>query len=100
MMENLSKLKTEQVHPESRGIHKKSAGELLRLLFKYQLRTVDVVEAQINEIAEIANQVSKKLKTSNGRIYGVGAGTSIRLLVQSLIEVQHTDSQESELSLL
>lgn len=87
-MENISDLKTEQRHPDAIGIHRKSAAENLNIHFKFQQKTPDVVETQLSRLAEIIRASKEALDPEKGRIIGVGAGTSIRLLVQSLIEIQ------------
>lgn len=88
-MADLSSLTTEQVNAEAKGIHKKDAAALLDILMKYQMRSVDAVAGQLKPISDIARQGADILKKSgDGRIIVVGAGTSIRLCVQNLIELQ------------
>ncbi len=88
-MADLSSLTTEQVNAEAKGIHNKDATALLDILMKYQLRSVDAVASQLAPISDIARLGADTLKKSqDGRIIVVGAGTSIRLCVQNLIELQ------------
>ncbi len=87
-MENLSNLKTEQVNPDAKGIHHLNSTDLLKLLLKYQIRSVDAVDAELNNIAQIIHEATHRLKDTDGRIVVVGAGTSIRLAVQNIIELQ------------
>jgi N-acetylmuramic acid 6-phosphate etherase len=85
----LANLKTEQRNPNSRGLDRKSALEILRLINRED-RTVPVaVQRELPKIARAVDAIVKSMH-SGGRLIYVGAGTSGRLAVLDASEIPPT----------
>ena len=82
-------LPTEQANPRSRGLHKKSVGQLVRLFVEEEAFTVRALAAARKEIQQAAGIVSRALQ-KGGRLFYVGAGTSGRLGVLDASEMPPT----------
>lgn len=85
----MANLKTEQRNPNSRGLDRKSALEILRLINRED-RTVPVaVQRELPKIARAVDAIVKSMH-SGGRLIYVGAGTSGRLAVLDASEIPPT----------
>ena len=82
-------LPTEQSNPRSRGLHKKSVGELVRKFVEEEAFTVRALNRGKAEIEKAAGVVSRALQ-KGGRLFYVGAGTSGRLGVLDASEMPPT----------
>jgi N-acetylmuramic acid 6-phosphate etherase len=82
-------LPTEQSNPRSRGMHKKSVDQLVRLFVREEAFTVRALDRARGEIRRSAEIVSRALQ-GGGRLFYVGAGTSGRLGVLDASEMPPT----------
>jgi len=82
-------LPTEQSNPRSRGLHKKSVDQLVRLFVEEESFTVRALAGAKKEIRQAAEIVSRALQRG-GRLFYVGAGTSGRLGVLDASEMPPT----------
>jgi N-acetylmuramic acid 6-phosphate etherase len=82
-------LPTEQSNARSRGLHKKSVDQLVRLFVEEEAFTVRALAAARKEIQQAAGMVSRSLQ-KGGRLFYVGAGTSGRLGVLDASEMPPT----------
>jgi len=70
--------RTEQRNPRSRGLDKKSALEILRILNREDEQVAAAVRRQLPQIARAVDAIVVSLE-NGGRLFYVGAGTSGRL---------------------
>jgi N-acetylmuramic acid 6-phosphate etherase len=82
-------LPTERTNPRSRGLHKKSVDQLVRLFVEEEAFTVRGLRKASGEIKKAAEIVSRALQ-QGGRLFYVGAGTSGRLGVLDASEMPPT----------
>ena len=82
-------LPTERTNPRSRGLHKKSVDQLVRLFVEEEAFTVRGLRKASGEIQKAAEIVSRALQ-QGGRLFYVGAGTSGRLGVLDASEMPPT----------
>ena len=82
-------LPTEQSNSRSRGLHKKSVDQLVRLFVSEEAFTVRALAMARKEIQQAAGIVSRALQ-KGGRLFYVGAGTSGRLGVLDASEMPPT----------
>ena len=82
-------LPTERTNPRSRGLHKKSVHQLVRLFVEEEAFTVRGLRKASGEIQKAAEIVSRALQRG-GRLFYVGAGTSGRLGVLDASEMPPT----------
>jgi N-acetylmuramic acid 6-phosphate etherase len=82
-------LPTERANPRSRGLHRKSVGQLVRLFVQEEAQTGWALRKAGREIARAASVVAKVLE-KGGRLFYVGAGTSGRLGVLDASEMPPT----------
>jgi N-acetylmuramic acid 6-phosphate etherase len=82
-------LPTERTNPRSRGLHKKSVDQLVRLFVEEEAFTVRALHKARGEIQKAAEIVSRALQRG-GRLFYVGAGTSGRLGVLDASEMPPT----------
>jgi N-acetylmuramic acid 6-phosphate etherase len=82
-------LPTELSNPRSRGLHRKSVEQLVRLFVEEEAFTVRALRGAKKEIQKAAELVSRALKRG-GRLFYVGAGTSGRLGVLDASEMPPT----------
>ncbi len=83
------RLSTEQPNPRSRGLDRKSALEIVRLMNREDARVVAAVRRAAPAIARAADLFVSTV-SAGGRIYFVGAGTSGRLGVLEAAECPPT----------
>ena len=89
-------LPTEQANPRSRGLHKKSVGQLVKLFALEEMENARALRKAAGEIRRAAQLVSSGLQRG-GRLIYVGAGTSGRLGVLDASEMPptfHADPEE------
>ena len=89
-------LPTERANPRSRGLHKKSVGELVSLFAREEAKNVRALRKAAGEIRRAAQLVASALQRG-GRLIYVGAGTSGRLGVLDASEMPptfHADPEE------
>jgi len=82
-------LPTERSNPRSRGLHKKSVDQLVRLFVDEEAFTVRALASAKKEIQQAAGIVSRALQRG-GRLFYIGAGTSGRLGVLDASEMPPT----------
>ena len=82
-------LPTERSNPRSRGLHKRSVDQLVRIFVEEEAFTVRALAAARKEIQQAAGIVSRALQRK-GRLFYVGAGTSGRLGVLDASEMPPT----------
>ena len=89
-------LPTERANLRSRGLHKKSVGQLVRLFVGEEAENLRALRKAAPEIGRAAGIVSASLRRG-GRLFYVGAGTSGRLGVLDASEMPptfHADPEE------
>ena len=89
-------LPTERTNPRSRGMHRQSVGQLVRLFVEEEAFTVRALSRAKKEIKGATEIVSRAL-TRGGRLFYVGAGTSGRLGVLDASEMPPTFQTPPEL---
>lgn len=80
---------TELRNPESRGIDKKTVGEILEVINKEDAKISKAIHEQLPQIEEAVNAIIETMKTG-GSLYLVGAGSSGRLCVLEASEIPPT----------
>ena len=93
---NVEALPTERANPRSRGLHKKSVGQLVRLFVSEEKETARALRKAATSIAKAAGLVAAALR-QKGRLFYVGAGTSGRLGILDASEMPptfHADPEE------
>jgi N-acetylmuramic acid 6-phosphate etherase len=93
---NVEALPTERANPRSRGLHKKSVGELVKLFAREEAENARAIRKASGEIRQAAQLVASALQRG-GRLIYVGAGTSGRLGVLDASEMPptfHADPEE------
>jgi len=89
-------LPTERANPRSRGLHKKSVGQLVRLFVSEEKETARALQKAAGALGKAAGLVATALQRK-GRLIYVGAGTSGRLGVLDASEMPptfHADPEE------
>jgi N-acetylmuramic acid 6-phosphate etherase len=82
-------LVTEAVHAEAAGLHRRTVGEILRLINAEDATAAGAVGAELDAIAAVTELVIDRLG-QGGRLFYVGAGTSGRLGVLDASECPPT----------
>ena len=93
---NVEALPTERANPRSRGLHKKSIGQLVRLFVSEEKETARALQKAAGALGKAAGLVATALQRK-GRLFYVGAGTSGRLGVLDASEMPptfHADPEE------
>lgn len=93
---DVESLPTEQSNPRSRGLHRKTVGQLVRLFVDEESRNLQALRRAAPEIGRAAGLVASSLQ-KGGRLIYVGAGTSGRLGVLDASEMPptfHADPEE------
>ena len=91
MLDNLSKLITEQRNPSSADIDLKSTEEILRIFHEEDRKALAAVEAESASIAQGIRLITEAFRRG-GRLFYIGAGTSGRLGVLDASECPPTFS--------
>ncbi|MCP4685674.1 MAG: N-acetylmuramic acid 6-phosphate etherase [bacterium] len=95
LIEQLGKLGTEQVNPETVDIDRLSPLEIVRRINDQDRKVAGVVEQALEPIARAAETYAQTLK-NGGRIFYIGAGTSGRLGVLDAAECPPTFGTDPE----
>jgi N-acetylmuramic acid 6-phosphate etherase len=85
----LAHLKTEQQNPNSRGLDRKSAIEILRVMNREDHKVPLAVQRELPKIAHAVDAIVSAMR-KGGRLIYVGAGTSGRLAVLDASEIPPT----------
>ncbi len=93
---DLDKLGTESVHPDSIGIHEKSALEIVELINREDRKVAEAAGEELVSIARIVEMAAERLG-NGGRMFYVGCGTSGRLGVLDASECPPTFGVDPEL---
>ena len=96
MLDDLSKLITEQRNPNSIDIDLKSTEEILRIFHEEDCKALAAVEAESASIAQGITLITEAFQRG-GRLYYIGAGTSGRLGVLDASECPPTFSTSSDM---
>ena len=96
MLDNLSKLITEQRNPNSTDIDLKSTEEILRIFHEEDGKALAAVEAESASIAQGIELITETFR-QGGRLFYIGAGTSGRLGVLDASECPPTFSTSPSL---
>ena len=91
MLDNLSKLITEQRNPNSTDIDLKSTEDILRIFHDEDRKALTAVEAESASIAQGITLITEAFRRG-GRLFYIGAGTSGRLGVLDASECPPTFS--------
>jgi N-acetylmuramic acid 6-phosphate etherase len=95
IIEDLSRLGTEQINEDTVDIDQLSAADIVRKINAEDRKVAAVVESALPEIAEAAEIYAATLR-ANGRVFYVGAGTSGRLGVLDAAECPPTFGTDPE----
>jgi N-acetylmuramic acid 6-phosphate etherase len=93
---DVESLPTERANPRSRGLHKKTVGQLVKLFVGEESQNLTALRKAAPEIGRAAALVASSLR-KGGRLIYVGAGTSGRLGVLDASEMPptfHADPEE------
>jgi len=93
---DVESLPTERANPRSRGLHKRSVGQLVKLFVGEESQNLKALRKAAPEIGQAAAIVASSLQ-KGGRLIYVGAGTSGRLGVLDASEMPptfHADPEE------
>ena len=96
MLDNLSKLITEQRNPNSTDIDLKSTEDILRIFHEEDRKALAAVEAESASIAQGVGLITETFRRG-GRLFYIGAGTSGRLGVLDASECPPTFSTSPSL---
>lgn len=96
MLDNLSKLITEQRNPNSTDIDLKSTEEILRIFHEEDGKALAAVQAESASIAQGIGLITETFR-QGGRLFYIGAGTSGRLGVLDASECPPTFSTSPSL---
>lgn len=91
MLDDLSKLITEQQNPSSIDIDLKSTEEILQIFHEENRKALAAVEAESSAIAQAVTLITQAFR-QGGRLFYIGAGTSGRLGVLDASECPPTFS--------
>ena len=86
---------TEENNPRTRGISEKETEEIVRIINEEDLQAFAAVKASVKDIAKAADMCLSGLKMG-GRVIYVGAGTSGRIAVQDIVELDPTYGLDSK----
>ena len=81
---------TEDVDDRFRNIARLPTPEALRLIWEAQAAAVKTIERALPQIAAAVPAMVEAISFADGRLIGIGAGTSGRLIVQNLTELTPT----------
>lgn len=95
LIEQLGKLATEQINPETIDIDRLSPLEIVRKINEQDRQVASVVEQALEPIARAAEIYADTLR-SGGRVFYIGAGTSGRLGVLDAAECPPTFGTDPE----
>ena len=84
-MTDRSRLTTEQRNPRSRGIDRRSARQIVRIINREDRRCAAALAREHGRLAEAIEIVADAFR-NGGRLFYVGAGTSGRLGERATVE--------------
>jgi N-acetylmuramic acid 6-phosphate etherase len=82
-------MKTEENNPRTRGISVMETVDIVRIINEEDFKAFDAVKASVKEIAKAADICISGIH-NGGRVVYVGAGTSGRIAVQDVVELDPT----------
>jgi N-acetylmuramic acid 6-phosphate etherase len=88
-------LTTEENNPKTRGISSKRTEDIVRIINEEDFQAFEAVKASVTEIAKAADICLSGIK-KGGRVIYVGAGTSGRIAVQDIVELDPTYGLDSK----
>ena len=91
----MSHLTTEENNPRTRGISEKGTEEIVRIINEEDFQAFAAVKASVKEIAKAADMCLSGIRMG-GRVIYVGAGTSGRIAVQDIVELDPTYGLDSK----
>ncbi len=86
---------TEENNPKTRGISSKRTEDIVRIINDEDFQAFEAVKASVIEIAKAADICLSGIK-KGGRVIYVGAGTSGRIAVQDIVELDPTYGLDSK----
>lgn len=86
---------TEENNPKTRGISSKRTEDIVRIINEEDFQAFEAVKASVTEIAKAADICLSGIK-KGGRVIYVGAGTSGRIAVQDIVELDPTYGLDSK----
>ena len=86
---------TEGNNPKTRGISSKRTEDIVRIINEEDFQAFEAVKASVTEIAKAADICLSGIK-KGGRVIYVGAGTSGRIAVQDIVELDPTYGLDSK----
>ena len=88
-------LTTEENNPKTRGISSKRTEDIVRIINEEDFHAFEAVKASVKDIAKAADICLSGIK-KGGRVVYVGAGTSGRIAVQDVVELDPTYGLDSK----
>ena len=88
-------LTTEENNPRTRGISEKEIEEIVRIINEEDFQAFAAVKASVKDIAKAAEMCLSCIRMG-GRVIYVGAGTSGRIAVQDIVELDPTYGLDSK----
>jgi N-acetylmuramic acid 6-phosphate etherase len=88
-------LTTEENNPKTRGISSKRTEDIVRIINEEDFQAFEAVKASVKDIARAADICLSGIK-KGGRVVYVGAGTSGRIAVQDVVELDPTYGLDSK----
>ena len=86
---------TEENNPKTRGISSKRTEDIVRIINEEDFQAFEAVKASVKDIARAADICLSGIK-KGGRVVYVGAGTSGRIAVQDVVELDPTYGLDSK----
>ena len=86
---------TEENNPKTRGISSKRTEDIVRIINEEDFQAFEAVKASVKDIARAADICLSGIK-KGGRVVYVGAGTSGRIAVQDVVELDPTYGVDSK----
>lgn len=96
LFEEISKLNTEQINPNSINIDISSTEDILKIINKEDKTVAQKVEDEIKNISIAVDEIHKRIK-KGGRLFYFGAGTSGRLGILDAAECPPTFGTDPEM---
>ncbi len=91
----MQELTTEENNPKTRGISSKRTEDIVRIINEEDFQAFEAVKASVKDIARAADICLSGIK-KGGRVVYVGAGTSGRIAVQDVVELDPTYGLDSK----
>ena len=91
----MRELTTEENNPRTRGISSKRTDDIVRIINEEDFQAFTAVKASVKDIAKAVNICLSGIE-NGGRVVYVGAGTSGRIAVQDIVELDPTYGLDSK----